>query len=429
MDALNYNGGTLNRIFKVYDDQNPVFQVSGSTVMSGTTDLLDIFSRVGMSGTVTSVAISGSDGIDVDSGSPITDSGTIALGLSNIDATKIANGTVTNTEFQFINTLGSNAQTQLDAKLPLAGGTMAGVIAMGTNKITGLGNPTAAQDATTKAYVDSLDVNYWSANTNGSITNSGNTDIVTNGTIAATSYNSTTSTNGYNLNGTKYLWREGDYLQVGNTTGTVPNTDIIGKSINLQTATTINDNLTVTGNTNISGDTTVIGNVISANEDVYMFSNRGQGQSDNTHWYGPNYQGIYNYSWSKDYGDDTEVLTLDEEYANAGLLVPYNCILTGFFTIGHSNSGTVGYSCGLWYVLQADLASSLNVTSGIAGDVTLSVGVSGTTVNPGNGKNPLTIDKRGTVSIALTAGSMIYPRVGDSAVVTDTTWNIYLKRT
>ena len=167
----------------------------------------------------------------------------------------------------------------------------------------------------------------------------------------------------------------------------------------------------------------------SNNEDVYMFSNRGQGQTDVTHWYGPNYQGIYNYSWSKDYGDDTEVLTLDEEYANAGLLVPYNCLLTGFFTIGHTNTGTVGYSCGLWYVLQANLASSLNVTSGTAGDVTLSVGVSGTTVNPGNGKNPLTIDKRDTVSIALTAGSMIYPRVGDSAVVTDTTWNVYLKRT
>ena len=33
------------------------------------------------SGSVTSVAISGTDGIDVDSGSPITTSGTITLGL------------------------------------------------------------------------------------------------------------------------------------------------------------------------------------------------------------------------------------------------------------------------------------------------------------------------------------------------------------
>jgi len=73
---------------------------------------------------------------------------------SNIDATKIADGSVTNTEFQYINTLSSNAQTQLDSKLPKAGGTMSGAIAMGTSKITGMGNPTADQDAATKVYVD-----------------------------------------------------------------------------------------------------------------------------------------------------------------------------------------------------------------------------------------------------------------------------------
>jgi len=43
-----------------------------------------------------------------------------------IDATKIADGTVTSTEFQYINSLSSNAQTQLDAKLALSGGTMSG---------------------------------------------------------------------------------------------------------------------------------------------------------------------------------------------------------------------------------------------------------------------------------------------------------------
>ena len=44
--------------------------------------------------------------------------------------------------------------TALAAKLPLAGGTMTGAIAMGTNKITGLGTPTVSTDAATKGYID-----------------------------------------------------------------------------------------------------------------------------------------------------------------------------------------------------------------------------------------------------------------------------------
>ena len=45
-------------------------------------------------GTVTSVAITGTDGIQVDSGSPITGSGTITLGLSGIANDKLANSSV-----------------------------------------------------------------------------------------------------------------------------------------------------------------------------------------------------------------------------------------------------------------------------------------------------------------------------------------------
>ena len=54
------------------------------------------FTAAGGSGTVTSVAITGSDGIDVDSGSPITSSGTIALGLSNIGDAAISSAATWN---------------------------------------------------------------------------------------------------------------------------------------------------------------------------------------------------------------------------------------------------------------------------------------------------------------------------------------------
>ena len=43
---------------------------------------------------VSSVAITGTDGIDVDSGSPITSSGTITLGLSSIPNSSLANSSV-----------------------------------------------------------------------------------------------------------------------------------------------------------------------------------------------------------------------------------------------------------------------------------------------------------------------------------------------
>ena len=53
--------------------------------------------------------------------------------------------------------LATTLTNSIATKLPLAGGTMSGAIAMGTSKITGLGTPTAGTDATTKTYVDTAD--------------------------------------------------------------------------------------------------------------------------------------------------------------------------------------------------------------------------------------------------------------------------------
>lgn len=51
----------------------------------------------------------------------------------------------------------TNAVNTANTALPKAGGTMSGAIAMGTNKITGAGDPTSAQDLATKTYVDTAD--------------------------------------------------------------------------------------------------------------------------------------------------------------------------------------------------------------------------------------------------------------------------------
>jgi hypothetical protein len=50
----------------------------------------------------------------------------------------------------------TEVDTSLSAKLSTTGGTMSGAIAMGTSKITGLGDPTNNQDAATKTYVDGI---------------------------------------------------------------------------------------------------------------------------------------------------------------------------------------------------------------------------------------------------------------------------------
>lgn len=66
----------------------------------------------------------------------------------------ISASSTTATEIGFVSGVTSSIQTQLDSKLNLSGGTMSGAINMGSHKITSVTDPTSAQDAATKAYVD-----------------------------------------------------------------------------------------------------------------------------------------------------------------------------------------------------------------------------------------------------------------------------------
>jgi len=77
-----------------------------------------------------------------------------------VTSAKIANDTIVDADINSAAAIAqskiANLTTDLDAKLPKSGGTMSGAIAMGTNKITGLGTPTDSTDAATKAYVDAV---------------------------------------------------------------------------------------------------------------------------------------------------------------------------------------------------------------------------------------------------------------------------------
>jgi len=89
----------------------------------------------------------------------LSDSNFVTTGdTGTVTRTMIADGTIADADINASAAIAqskiSNLTTDLAAKLALAGGTMTGAIAMGTNKITGLGSPTADADAATKAYVD-----------------------------------------------------------------------------------------------------------------------------------------------------------------------------------------------------------------------------------------------------------------------------------
>jgi len=64
-----------------------------------------------------------------------------------IDATKLADGSVSNTELQHINTVTSNVQDQLDSKLNLSGGTLTGTLILS-------GDGSNSLDAVTKQQLD-----------------------------------------------------------------------------------------------------------------------------------------------------------------------------------------------------------------------------------------------------------------------------------
>jgi len=72
-------------------------------------------------------------------------------------------------------------------KLALAGGTMSGAIAMGTSKITGLGDPTSNQDAATKTYVDGILGSATSAATSAAAAATSASNAATSETNASTS--------------------------------------------------------------------------------------------------------------------------------------------------------------------------------------------------------------------------------------------------
>ena len=82
---------------------------------------------------------------------------------------------------QYLSNLNIDGSITTGSSSTIAGATFSAALAMGTNKITGVGDPTAAQDAATKNYVDSLSVGVTSVSGTGAVNG-----ITLTGTVTST---------------------------------------------------------------------------------------------------------------------------------------------------------------------------------------------------------------------------------------------------
>ena len=160
-------GSTGDNAFMGWDESADKFILGTTTATGASTGDLAITVaplEIGALGVTGNITVSGTvDGRDVatdgtkldgiEANADVTDSTnvTAAGALMDSEVTNLAQVKAFDSSDYATATQGTTA----DAALPKAGGTMSGAIAMGTNKVTGMGDPTAAQDAATKAYVDS----------------------------------------------------------------------------------------------------------------------------------------------------------------------------------------------------------------------------------------------------------------------------------
>lgn len=82
-------------------------------------------------GTVTSVSVVTANGLSGTTANPTT-TPAITLNIAALDAAKIGGGGVSTAEFDFLGTITSNVQTQIDAKSPIASPTFTGTVTIPT---------------------------------------------------------------------------------------------------------------------------------------------------------------------------------------------------------------------------------------------------------------------------------------------------------
>jgi len=244
--AANMIKGLTGGAVELYNNGNKKLETIGTGIQTtGTVNVNGAYTLPTADGTANQV-------LTTDGSGALTFT-TIAGNLSGMGVTATATelnvldgipATLTYTEIGYLDGVTSSIQTQLGTKLALTGGALTGNIAMGTNKITGMGDPTSAQDASTKAYVDSQ----VSGSSSLTVSDGSTNDTVTIGTDTLVFQGGANITTTVTDNNIAFA-----------VSGTVPNaTDAVNSDkINIQTSST-NSNHYITFVDATSGDEDIL---------------------------------------------------------------------------------------------------------------------------------------------------------------------------
>jgi len=274
--------------------------------------------------------------------------------------------------------------------LALSGGTMSGAIAMGTSKITGAGDPTAAQDVATKAYVDAevtaVTPTISAGNSNVTVTDSGTGQVVTtvDGVAEVTTVSASTTFGG-NL-----------VIPNGGTIGTASDADSI--TIASAGAVTISQALTVTGNLTVNGTTTTLNTAEMKVEDLNITLADGAADSAAADGAGITIDGaaatlLYTHSGTKfvmnkplhatsftgDITGDvtgtadvaTTVTVSDNESTNEANVILFAAGAAGSGNLGVEADGNMTYNPSTGVITATGFAGALTGTASIATTVTV----------------------------------------------------------
>ena len=257
-DVLAYDSTTSKWINQSADESGRVTASSTNTFTNKTID------QDGTGNSITNIAnasIKASAGIAY---SKLTLTGAVTSNdlAGTIDATKIADGTVTSTEFQYINTLSSNAQTQLDAKAGLASSNTF------TGATTAFGG--SSSFSVTTPTITLGDASSDTINVLGTLTFSADTDVdLVDNNANAMSFDSTGKAGILNIVTTdsgEKVTMSGALDVTGTITGNLTG-NVTGNTSGSSGSCTGNS-ATVTTNANLTGDVTSSGNATTIATDA-----------------------------------------------------------------------------------------------------------------------------------------------------------------